>query len=231
MSRHTPAQLRTRLAFDYRVIRGLTSTDHVVIKAAALTTERREREVTIEEGEAGLATRYFAEYRFPILTGPGPTTDRAIVRFDLLAGGNYPYTDPVVEVLSQPRPWTPHVHPVSGSVCIGDGWKRSRGRTLAAHLIVHVMHLFNFDEPEPDPTYRGWNGQAISYWRNMLGLRPLHPALPYPVLPADITHGVAASGSDFVPLAAAGAADDGFRVLSPRGEDDADSFAPIGRSW
>lgn len=230
MPRLTPSQLRFRLAFDHRVIRGLTVTDHVVIQPVTSVDGRREREVTPEEGEAGLATRYLVEYRFPILTGPGPTTERALVRFDLLAGGNYPHSDPVVEVLSRPRPWTPHVHPASGSVCIGGGWSRARGRMLAAHLIVHVMRLLNFDEPPPSDGYEGWNGEAIRYWRRVLGLRPLHPTLPYPVLPAEVTHRVAAPGSEFVPLAA-DAADDEFRVLAPHDEGGADSFAPVGRSW
>lgn len=230
MSRLNPIQLRSRLVFDHRVIHGLTATDRVTIKAIALTDGRREREVTFEEGEAGLATRYLVEYRFPILTGPGPTTDRAIVRFDLLAGGNYPHSDPLVEVLSSPRPWTPHVHPASGSVCIGGGWKRAQGRMLAAHLIVHVMRLFNFDEPEPDKGYVGWNGEAIRYWRDVLDLRPRHPTLQYPVLPAEVTHRIAAPGSEFLPLVAADDTDDGFHVLQAPG-DDLDTFAPIGRSW
>lgn len=58
MARLTPAQLRNRLVFDHRVIRGLTATDHVTIKAFARADGRREREVSVEEGEAGLATRY-----------------------------------------------------------------------------------------------------------------------------------------------------------------------------
>ncbi|MDB4931674.1 MAG: hypothetical protein JWM10_4158 [Myxococcaceae bacterium] len=226
MARLNPAQLRTRLAFDHSVIRGLTAADHVTVRAFA--DGRHEREVTLTEGEAGLATRYLAEYRFPILTGPGPTTDRALVRFDLLAGGNYPFSEPVVEVLSRPRPWTPHVHPSSGAVCLGGGWRRAQGRMLAAHLVVHVMHLLNFDEPAPDAGYSGWNGEAISYWRGKLGLRPLHPGLPYPVLPAEVTHRVAAPGTEFVALSVASDADDGFRVLFSD-DDDSDAFAPLGR--
>lgn len=230
MARLSPSQLRSRLAFDHRVIRGLTATDHVTIQPV-FVDGRREREVTIEDGEAGLATRYLVAYRFPILVGPGSTTNHAMVRFDLLGGGSYPHSAPVVEVLSQPRPWTPHVHPTSGAVCIGHGWSRAQGRMLAAHLIVHVMRLLNFDEPPPDQGYEGWNGEAIRYWREVLRLRPLHPALPYPVLPAEVTHRVAAPGTEFVALAADDAADDGFQVLAPPDEGGSDSFAPLGRSW
>ena len=191
MASLTSAELADRLALDYR--------STIVLQSRALASVRAiksesdlcaGRDVTRDEGEAGRAALYLVDYAFPILVGPGPTTPRALVRFDLLAGGNYPYSQPSVAVTSRPLPWSPHVRPSTGSVCLGEGWARAQGGMLLCLLVRHVMRLFNYDEPQRDPGYVGWNGAAVQYWRSALGGKPLHADLPYPVMATEVTHGV-----------------------------------------
>lgn len=255
MARLSPQELRTRLAFDFKVIRGLKSPVLGPVRGFATAEDaRRGKDATDADGEAGRATIYVAEFRFPILIGPGPTTPRATCRIDLLAGGHYPFSAPAATIISRPLPWSPHVLPAVGSVCLGDSWAQARGRMLAAQLVVHVMHILNCDEPDRGPFYVGWNGDAIRYWRTTLDGKPLNPDIQYPALPADITHGiedpsaaftaapaaaVAAAEVAFVPAAPAAFArvpDAGFVVAHeagfapvrvPRGDDE-DVFMPIG---
>jgi len=208
--RLSPAELQSRLAFDYRVMRALDS-DHLSVRPYASVSEMRsETEVDEESGLRGAARLYLAEFRFAHLVGRDRTAERSTLLLDLLAGGSYPETKPLVTVVSRPLPWTHHVHPGSGLVCVGESWESSRGRMLAAQLVIHLMHLVNFDEPERAPSYVGWNSAAAAHWRGALKQRPFLPELEYPVLPFAITHGLAK--------------DDAF---SPAGET-ADAFTALG---
>jgi hypothetical protein len=173
-------------------------------------------EATPEECEAGRAGLIIVEYCFPILIGAGKTTPLVRAKFDLLAGGNYPYSAPAATCLGAPLPWSPHVHPTSGTVCLGDGWAHARGRMLAAQLVVHVMRLLNCDEPDRGSDYGGWNPPAAHYWRAVLGRRPLNPDLLYPVLPADVTHAVDDENSGFR-VASAGATSNDSLLGVPAG--------------
>lgn len=205
MARLSPQELRSRLAFDWKVVRGLRSPALGPVRGFVSADDvRRGDDATDADGEAGRVTIYRIDLQFPILTGPGPTTPSALCHFDLLAGGNYPFSTPAASLVSRPLPWSPHVHPTTGTVCLGEGWARARGRVLAAQLVVHVMHLLNCDEPDRGPLYVGWNAEAIRYWRSTLGGKPLHPNLAYPVLPAEITHGIEDPEASFA--AASGAA-------------------------
>ncbi|MBI5511417.1 MAG: hypothetical protein HY903_21880 [Deltaproteobacteria bacterium] len=143
-----------------------------------------------------------------------------------MTGGNYPYTSPTATVLSRPFPWTPHVHPQTGMVCMGEAWRLSVGRMLFPQLIVHVMHCLNFDEPDRGPKYVGWNAEAINYWRQKLHTQPLHPDLLYPVLPLELTHGIPAAGSGMRILGAATPEDEGggFRFVRAEPSEDASGF-------
>jgi hypothetical protein len=190
MARLSPAELRTRLALDYRVIRGTRPeclgqvrpfVSHEALVAGT--------EATQSEGEAGRVEFYTVAYRFPVLIGAGRTTPKVTVMFDLLAGGNYPFGVPAATCVGAPFPWSPHFHPTSGAVCLGGCWREAHGRMLAGQLVVHVARLLNFDEPDREG-YGGWNPPAVQYWRSVLGTRPLHPNLRYPILPADVTHAV-----------------------------------------
>src|SRR5205085_1726966 len=112
---------------------------------------------------------------------------------DLLGGGNYPFTEPVVVFTSRPVPWSSHVHPATGVVCLGNGWESADGGVLLGQLVVHVARLMNLDEP--DLGEYGYNRASSQYWRDTLGSKPYLPDLTYPALPADLTH--AASGAGF----------------------------------
>ncbi len=224
---------RSRLGFDYEVASRLPSPTLEALRAYASTEHAdRKAEVSLEHGLVGEATVYVASYRFPILTGPDQYTDAATVRFDLLAGGNYPYSPPAVQVISRPLPWSPHVHPASGIVCIGDGWRDAKGRMLFAQLAIHVMRLLNFDEPPREASYDGFNAAAIHFWREKLGRKPLNPELQYPLLPLDVAYGIEDPNASFAlspvgcafqpAVAAEGAQDFAFAAAADAG------FKPVG---
>lgn len=187
MARLTPAELRSRLAYDYEVMLGLDgptieSWRGFVSHAAAAAGV----EATPAEAAAGLVTLYSVTYAFPMLSEANVRLPRATATFDLTAGGNYPSTDPAVQFVSHPRPYCPRVSPVSGVVCVGPGWFQSRGHMLLAQLVVHVMRLVNFDEPPGGDG--GLNQLAFAYGINTLGRRPLNPGLVYPTLAEETTH-------------------------------------------
>jgi hypothetical protein len=201
MGRLSPAESRSRLAFDFQVVQGLRS-DHLgpINPFVSEQTLRAGSVATPVEGAAGLVRLYLVEYRFPVLVGEGKTTPTVKAKFDLLAGANYPYSRPSVTCIGAPLPWSPHVQPGSGSVCLGEGWELAQGHMLAGQLIVHVMRLLNCDEPDREHGYGGWNPPAVRYWRTVLKTRPLNPDLRYPILPADITHAVDEPSSAFRPV-------------------------------
>lgn len=226
MNALTPDRLRKRLGFDWRVVTQLEAPSLGTVRAFADAAALRSgRVVTPEEGERGSATIFVIEYLIPTLVGPGVFTPQTTVRFDLMTG-NYPFTSPTATVLSRPLPWTPHVQPQTGMVCMGQVWQRSGGRMLFPQLVVHVAHMLNFDEPDRGPAYVGWNAEAINYWRKTLRGRPLHPDLQYPVLPLELTHGISAAGSGMRILGAAPTddAEGGFRFVRTEPVGDACGF-------
>jgi hypothetical protein len=182
-----PAKLMTRLALDYRTTMPLESPAIGAIRAfPSLTAFRSGEEVKPPEGQSGRATIYVVDLVFPVLTGPGMTTSGTTLLFDLLAGGNYPFDAPLVAVASTPPPWSPHVHPTTGLVCVGTSWDSAHGTMLLAQLITHLIRILNCDEKD-QLGYVGWNEAAIKYWRTELDCRPLNPTLRYPLLPDEIT--------------------------------------------
>ncbi len=209
MAKLTDSERASRRGLDYRLASSMEGNGVVQISAhenpSALA---RELPIDPEVGEMGGASCFLAEYRFPILKGASKTMGRARVVFNI-CGEAYPFTPPTVQVVSKPLPWSPHVHPGSGTVCIGQGWVNGRGRMLLVELIVHVARILNCDEPDRGPAYAGWNAQAVTYWRNVMNCAPLNPDLRYPVLPVEITHGVLPDerATMFSPIV-----DDGFAV-------------------
>lgn len=198
-ARLTPPQLRDRLALDYRVMRGLES-PHIGSVRAFHGTARRE--LSHEEGLRGMADRYVVELEMPIHRAPGNLVERATLLLSLRTGGNYPFHAPFAQIVSRPVPFSPHVHPGSGSVCIGPGWSRARGRMLAAQLVIHVMRVLNFDEPA---TNDGFSRDAFHYATVTLGGRPFTPSLRYPTLPVETAYGVAEKVGTFRAISRAGA--------------------------
>jgi len=216
VARLDPSELRARLAFDYEVVSELRSPRLEVTAHASTADAMAGRALGVGDGKAGRAVAYAALFRFPVLVGPARTTPETRAVFDLRSGSEYPDTEPLVTIVSRPLPWSPHVHPSTGGVCIGEMWKLARGRMLFAQLLIHVMHCLNCDEPDRGPHYTGWNADAIRYWRTEMRCRPLHPDLVYPVLPMQLTHGTADE-------------DGGFEALgATMGAVDADAFVPMG---
>lgn len=223
MPQLTPNELDSRRALDYRTVVGLSREAIGGIAAYACIRDIKDRrEVTVAEGEAGRATVYVVEYCFPHLVDRERTATTALAVFDLSAGGNYPFTPPLGAFISRPFPWSPHVHPGSGNICLGPAWPAAGGRMLFAHAVVHVMRLVNFDEPRTSPD-GGWNASADAYWQTTLRRKPYLPDLRYPRLPTEITHGLSDENDVFRP------ATDEF---GPAGSNDFDPdgmFRPAGR--
>jgi len=215
MGRLSPKDLRSRLAYDARICARLSS-PHLVLSAHVSNDAMLNGIVATEaEAEAGQAAMYLARFNFPTLTNAGVTTPTVAVSFNLLAGGNYPFTEPAVNAVTHPRPWSPHVHPGSGAVCIGEVWARSRGQMVLGQLVAHVMRVFNFDEPNRDPSYDGWNAEAIRYWRTTMKCRPLNAGIVYPTMPEDLTHGITNAPAVFAAITTPATPPPAFRAAAP----------------
>ncbi len=195
------AELASRLQYDLEVVSELRSPALGEIRAYASDDDwRAGRRLDASNTGERQATVYVVDYSFPVLVSAAETTPKVTVHFDLLAGGNYPYTAPWTAAVSRPTPWSPHVHPNEATVCIGEIWRDARGKMLLADLIVHVMRILNFDETERGLEYGGWNSAAINHWRRVLKRKPLHPDLAYPVLPTHLTHGMPEPDCSFSPV-------------------------------
>lgn len=195
-----------RTSLDYRVVTHARPCSSVEVTAYD-TIAAFERGLVISEanGEAGRARYYRADLKFPILTGPETMTTEPVIALLDISADTHPFSDPRVSIVTRPLPWSPHVSS-GGLVCIGTTWREARGRMLLLDLIAHVARFLNCDEPDPGPTYVGWNAAAIGYWRTVLNRKPVNPGLSYPVVPVELTHGVRPVADDvFLP-----ASDDGF---------------------
>lgn len=202
MPRLTPPELAGRLAYDHQVVSRLHA-PWLGWKAARDGTQHTATSAVVTPGGDGRQTRiYSVSYAFRTLLGAGVYSETpTVVCFDLLAGGNYPYSSPVAVVATDPTPWGPHVGS-TGYICLGSAWDEARGRMLLAHLVIHVARILNFDGPDTGGGHM--NPAAASWWRTHHEGRPLNPDLAYPILPLDLTHGVEVSsvGSAFRPRGA-----------------------------
>lgn len=200
-TRLSPDALQARLRFDFNVVSGLRAPWLRVLGFASVADLRGGRQAIAPGAPGAAPALLLVHYGFPTLAGPGRRLPAATVEFDLLAGGNYPFTSPHVIVLP-PLPWVPRVHPTAGIVCTGSAWGEARGQVLLAHLVVQVARLLNLDEPHTGTDF-GFQAEATDYWQTRLGGRPLNPGLQYPALPVDLTHGVSAPRPRLRPLARA----------------------------
>jgi hypothetical protein len=192
----TPIEKAGRFQLDFKVVSQL-ETDIFRITAYRSGDDLRSGiRPIVSLADADQATHYRVDYFIPTLVGPGKIHGSTTVHFDLMSGGNYPFTEPTCWVISEPFPWSPHFWR-QRPICIGSMWRDARGHILLAHLIIHVARLLNFDEVGHSPGYEGWNRQAIDYWKNVMKCQPVTAGLRYPALPIDITHGIqpAKSGS------------------------------------
>lgn len=179
-----------RRVLDERALASLSSAPTIgeITGFASHDAFRSGQRLSRAEREAGRARLYSIEYRFEHLVGPGQTADRAVAIFDASAS-DYPRTKPTVTFRRKPFPFSQHVHPSNGVVCLGTCWDLAAGHMLLAELVVHVMHLVNFDEPDRGTRWDGYTYEALEYWERELRGQPFNPALTYPVLPTAITHG------------------------------------------
>lgn len=190
MSKLTPDQLSSRLRFDWNIT-GRMRSSIVAIQAFRSMTDLASRKRPILSPEdSHKAVAYLVEYHIQSLIGPGKFHDRFVVSMDLMAGGNYPYSQPACFVISQPIPWSPHFLAGNGAVCLGELWSAAAGNITLGHLIIHVAKLLNFDEPDREPSYGGWNAKAVAYWRQVMKRQPVTKELPYPIIPPEFTHGM-----------------------------------------
>lgn len=200
MSNLTPVERNDRLMFDYRLVRKMYSPIMSVEAYRSVDDLFERRNPIASEQEGHLALHYVADYKIKTLLGPDKYSSNTSVHFDLLAGGDYPMTDPACWVISKDIPWTPHFAK-GRPICIGDIWTNSRGRMLLGHLLVHVAKLLNFDEIPRSDHYGGYTPSAFYYWRDKFNLQPITVNLPYPVLPSEATSRVAKTEPVFRPVA------------------------------
>jgi hypothetical protein len=174
----------SRLRFDYQVVTAMSSPLMAVEAYRSLEDlgARRNPVQSVDDGH--LATYYRVEYNIKTLAGRGRYSYKTTISYDLFGDNDYPESEPVCFVISKPIPWSPHFHPETGKVCLGDAWEDSEGDMLLGELMAHVARLLNFDEPEYDnPDYVGWNGESIDYWVKERNRQPITKNLPYPILP------------------------------------------------
>ncbi len=190
MAKLSPEELRNRLRFDWNIMQQMKS-PLVTIRAFGSMSDLASRIRPILNGEEGhKAVAYLVEYRIRSLIDTGKFHDRFDVSMDLLAGGNYPFSQPACFVVSEPIPWSPHFLPGNGAVCLGELWAAAKGDITAAHLLIHIAKLLNFDESDREASYGGWNAKAVHYWRHVMKRQPITAGLPYPVIPPEFTHGL-----------------------------------------
>jgi hypothetical protein len=187
----SPELRAARLALDYRSTMPLVSP--MIPSILAYPGATAKTPVSAADGERGRATVYVVQYDIKHLVDAGKYGTRCQVRFDLGAAANYPFDPPSVFVVSTPHPWSPHVQPGNGAVCLGEIWSHGKGKMLLAQLVLHVARILNCDEPDRGAWYFGWNAAAIGFWRNTMKCRPVTPDLAYPVIPTDTTHGASPS--------------------------------------
>jgi hypothetical protein len=205
MPKLDPKQLQSRLRFDWTIAQKMNGPIVSVQAFKGLGDLSGRKDPIVKEEAAHRACVYSIEYQVRSLVGEAKYHDRFEISVDLLSGGNYPYSQPGCFVTSKPVPWSPHFSPHSGAICLGELWTEAVGTMTLGHLIVHLARLLNFDEPDREPSYGGWNPEATKYWRTVLKCQPITPGLVYPTLPAEVTHGIEILHKPlFRPAAAAG---------------------------
>ena len=186
----TRDQLSRRLRdVDFRIVSAMNCETMQASAHRSGSDARQERNAITRREDAGEARFYRVRYNIRTLLGAGAYSDPGkqpvILLVDLTKNGDYPYTRPESYIIGPVTPWSPHF--LSGvPVCFevpGRVWTPDGSKTLG-HLLLHIARLINFDEEIVDPTYVGYNGQAIAYWRGApLRGGPITKKLRYPILP------------------------------------------------
>jgi len=186
----TPAELLERQRTDQKMVGALdTSSCPISITGHRSADDARTGRNPVAFDDRNPASHFRVIYTFETLIGPGKRHRPTIVHVAPLATGNYPAKPPVAWVISKHVPWTPHFT-ANAAICHGEhSWIAYR--TQLVDYIIHLGKLLNFDEPPPAPGYHGYNGQAIAYWRDTMGLKPLDPSLSFPRIHAEDVVGAA----------------------------------------
>jgi hypothetical protein len=204
MAKLTPEELRSRLRFDWNIMQQMKSPLVTTRAFGSMSDLASGSRPILNAEDSHKAVAYLVEYHIRSLIGPAKFHDRFDVSMDLMAGGNYPFSQPACFVVSKPVPWSPHFLTGNGAVCLGELWTAACGDITAAHLVIHIAKLLNFDEPDREPSYGGWNAKAVHYWRHVMKRQPITAGLPYPVVPPEFTHGLSPNSKPlFRPAAAA----------------------------
>jgi hypothetical protein len=176
-------ELRQRRELDYRVLRAMEN-DVFSFDAYATSAdlESGQRRIT-SVAEGGSAAKYVFRFAIRTLVARGAYSDLTTIGVDT-DSTDFPRRPPNTWVVGRTIPWSPHFR-AGYPVCIGEEmWDSRGGYVLLGHLVIHLARLLNWDEPGRGPGYRGWNGEAIDYHRDVLGGRPLTANVKYPALPA-----------------------------------------------
>ncbi|MGH9188535.1 MAG: hypothetical protein ACRD0Q_00650 [Acidimicrobiales bacterium] len=209
----SPAELRTRLAFDYEVASRMVGRVFD-LQAFASTADLAARRNPVEdETEGHRATKYRVLFSVPTLVGPGQFAPETEVGIDLSVRG-YPIAEPLTWVQSSHVPFSPHFKK-GAPVCIGEIWREARGHMLLGSLLVHIARLLNWDEIARGGGYVGWNPAAVAYHAEVYGQGALDPDLVYPSLPLQLTHGLLAPEDLFTPRRGGGRDADGLGLFTP----------------
>ena len=173
-----------RLRVDYRVAMAMHKSSPLIqIEAFANQHDlkKRHRPIT-DEKKGGSARYYLVHYNMRSLVGRGKFHKGFDVTFDLASMGTYPEKRGgntinaggiTATCTSRPIPWSPHFLDGVGTICLGSIWQGA-DHTLLVHVVIHVAKLLNWDEPMKS-IYGGWNPDAVKWWKNKLGAKPLTP--------------------------------------------------------
>jgi hypothetical protein len=202
----SPAERVERLRTDQRTIELLDAADCPVrVTGHRNAADARADRDPVPPGDLNPPTDYLVVYEFDTLRARGVRHQPTMVHVAPLANGDYPRSAPTAWVVSDVIPWTPHFA-ANVPVCHGDHtWIPNR--TLLVDYIIHIGKLLNFDEPPPTPSYHGYNGSAVAYWRDEMKFEPLNPDLRFPSIRAE----EARRSGVFRPAATAAPSTDRFR--------------------
>jgi hypothetical protein len=184
MRRRSKRERQTaRRALDYRAMMSL---DGEVLRVVPFVNAAAATVGTVaspEQGHGGLVTVYDVVCEFPLPVSISEALCGITTRLDI-SGDQYPRSAPIAFVVSPEKPFSTHVEPGGGAICIGDLWDELKGKELLAELVLRIVRAYNFQCP-PANEY-GYQRGAHFYFKNFLHERPFNPDLELPAVPEDV---------------------------------------------
>ncbi len=175
-------RLRGRRSLDYRA---MTSIDGQILHVrpyCGVEDAQKGKTATAEEGADGLVTLYDVICTCDLPTSPTTMATGITTRFDNSVDG-YPVSSPVAHVISPEKPYSTHVSPVSGVVCLGDLWRENKGCESLAELVLRVHYAYNFQDPKVG--LEGYQTNAEVFREQELRDHPFNPDIVWPVVSLD----------------------------------------------